>query len=827
MGAGRKTETYTVSESLTYWSGSGSIKTNGRNLSKGELGGVIFGCKFSTVKECYAKQLFGLPAPHISYVKNIDPGLTLFLFNYSDRKLHGIFEAASHGKLSIDPHAWTSDGIDTTPYAAQVKVRVRLLCEPLLEEKFSKIIAENYFAEKLFWFELDQSQTYKLIRLFSPLPSKRAPSTYLKAPSPSVSALPPSSSAVLSVSGVNCVAKWSSLFKSSPDLKENSEQFAPEAVTGSKDAINGVNRVAKWSSLFKSSPDLKENSEQFAPEAVTGSKDAINGGASSCFNPVASKKSKGLEIAMNDGGMQKAHSLVSHFRPSYSSVVRNTNPSSIQSRETYEGVSATANRTVIRHQISSHETKEDPSNCAHSGVDNIDWDASSFQLHLDGLNRILEDSVENDFCNGYGEVPLSQNWNMEQSSWCLLSNWDYESHPLDFEEFDLKKSTCSSSHISAIAGDVVDNIGEGKEKFMDLCQQGAEMGTAACKALVAELLMEVKDLKLSQRQQTDRMNSLEKELIESRKEICRLKGQSTSSEAEEFQSLNECFPDSEETILVIGGSDGSSWLSTLDCYSLSKDKLKSFCPMTSCRSYAAVAMLNGEVYMIGGIHEYFSVATVESFNHEKNEWVWRPSLNQRKGNLAAVSLNDKIFALGGGDGSQPFENVEMLDLQIAKWINTQPMIEKRFAPAATEINGALYVVGGYDGTDYLKSVERYDPREASWTMLECMSTKRGWHSLVALHEKLYGIGGHNGDKMVPTVEVFDPRAPRWISEESMNQGRGYFGSVVIGDAIYVLGGIDDNGNLLDSVECYMEGYGWQLMDQKGFGRRSFFSALLF
>lgn len=62
----------------------------------------------------------GLPAPHMAYIKNIDPGLTLFLFNYSDRTLHGIFEAASEGKLNIDSKAWSPNGTDPTPYPAQV-----------------------------------------------------------------------------------------------------------------------------------------------------------------------------------------------------------------------------------------------------------------------------------------------------------------------------------------------------------------------------------------------------------------------------------------------------------------------------------------------------------------------------------------------------------------------------------------------------------------------------------------------------------------------------------------------------------------------------------
>ena len=53
-------------------------------------------------------------------MKNIGVGLPLFLFNYSDRKLHGIFEAASHGETYLDPSAWTDGGSQRTPYPAQV-----------------------------------------------------------------------------------------------------------------------------------------------------------------------------------------------------------------------------------------------------------------------------------------------------------------------------------------------------------------------------------------------------------------------------------------------------------------------------------------------------------------------------------------------------------------------------------------------------------------------------------------------------------------------------------------------------------------------------------
>ncbi|PQQ12331.1 uncharacterized protein Pyn_25060 [Prunus yedoensis var. nudiflora] len=109
MGAGRKTETFTAPP----YQGLATYTTSMRNLIKKHLGGVIFGCKDITINECLSKQLFGLPAAHFLYVQNIFPGLPLFLFNYTDRKLHGIYEAAGYGQMNINPCGWTTDGSNT------------------------------------------------------------------------------------------------------------------------------------------------------------------------------------------------------------------------------------------------------------------------------------------------------------------------------------------------------------------------------------------------------------------------------------------------------------------------------------------------------------------------------------------------------------------------------------------------------------------------------------------------------------------------------------------------------------------------------------------
>ena len=54
--------------------------------------------------------------------------MPLFPFNSSDRKLHGIFEAASCGQMNINPYGWTADGSERTQFPAQVfKLMFRII----------------------------------------------------------------------------------------------------------------------------------------------------------------------------------------------------------------------------------------------------------------------------------------------------------------------------------------------------------------------------------------------------------------------------------------------------------------------------------------------------------------------------------------------------------------------------------------------------------------------------------------------------------------------------------------------------------------------------
>ncbi|KAK3029499.1 hypothetical protein RJ639_037520, partial [Escallonia herrerae] len=355
--------------------------------------------------------------------------------------------------------------------------------------------------------------------------------------------------------------------------------------------------------------------------------------------------------------------------------------------------------------------------------------------------------------------------------------------------------------------------------------------------VIAKLVQEMEELKASKIEHNYRIGYLEQKLVQAETKIRWLKDRCMISEfvsnplvprVDEMliESLSEVKLDLDDSMFLVGGYDGVSHLSTFKSYSPIQDVITSLKPMNSVRSYTSVAELNGELYIFGGGNENSWYDTVEAYDPSNNWWSSRPSLSKKKGSLAGGSVNGKIFALGGGNGIESFSDVEMFDLDVGRWILGHSMQEKRFALASAELNGALYAVGGHDGSDYLKSAERFDPREHSWAKIGSMNSKRGCHSLVAMHEKLYALGGYDGSAMVQSVEIFDPRRGSWMSGEPMNQSRGYSATALLKESIYMIGGVKANNDIIDTIERYREGQGWQVIHPRNMGKLCFSSAIV-
>ncbi|XP_059662194.1 B2 protein-like [Cornus florida] len=130
------------------------------------IGGYIFVCNNDTMQENLKRQLFGLPPRYRDSVRAITPGLPLFLYNYSNHQLHGVFEAASFGGTNIDPTAWEDKkNPGESRFPAQVQVMIRKVYEPLEEDSFRPIL--HHYDGPKFRLELSIPEALSLLDKFA------------------------------------------------------------------------------------------------------------------------------------------------------------------------------------------------------------------------------------------------------------------------------------------------------------------------------------------------------------------------------------------------------------------------------------------------------------------------------------------------------------------------------------------------------------------------------------------------------------------------------------------------------------------------------------
>ncbi|KAI3858167.1 hypothetical protein MKX03_022486 [Papaver bracteatum] len=706
MGAGRQTQTTFPFSEVGQKNSSISNPGKMRNLRKIDLGGVIFGCTRHTMKECLSNQIFGLPGVHFSYIKNIEPGLPLFLFNYTDRQLLGIYEAASNGEMNINPYGWSQDGHERTQYPAQVRICVRRQCKPLSENQYRPIITGNYYTKVHFRFELDHAQTSGLISLFETLPKP-------------VSVNPQ----------ISCPPMW----------------------------------VSKH--------DKKAENENARTSVSDG-----------CF-----AQSDHANIMMGS-------------------------------------------QTEIPQYSSKGNILQD----MNSNLDvNLDWNSSNmqsdwFNLESSSLNAVpSEDKDHQNLQPGLHTVEWGDDGEL------VVEKEQVKCHPTDYEE---NVDVPCEGTTTSLGFDCDPKV----PSFTLEKHEELTVNSSVLQSLMRQLRQEFEELKVQQLQKT---SILEKKLTESQNQVKQLNirvkelesqlvpsvacVKSSAAKETSKKLIDELSFGENELLFLIGGFDGTSWLSAMDCYSPSSDSMRSLRPMNLVRSYAAASALNGEIFVFGGGDGTSWYDTVESYNPQRNEWTPRPSLAHKKGCLGGVALHNKIFAIGGGDGVNCYSDVEMFDPVVGTWIRTQSMLHQRFSGAAAELNGVVYATGGFDGDNYLNSVERFDPREVvSWSRIPSMNTRRGCHSLVVLNEKLYVLGGYDGSKMISSVEMYDPRMQLWVAHQNMKEPRGYSSAAVVGDTIFAISGLKEGKMLIDTVECYKEGHGWQVSDLKCAGKRCFSTGLV-
>jgi len=154
-----------------------SLELSGSGAIEQPASGIIFGCTSSTYDECFSLSMVGLPRKYLPLVNSIVGGYTLiFLFNFTNRQLHGTYIATSNGQENISLTAWRgiaptprtgrpedmeAESEDGSPFPAQCTFDVVEEFAPVPESEFRHIL--EYTERQRFKFKLSRWQCRDLL----------------------------------------------------------------------------------------------------------------------------------------------------------------------------------------------------------------------------------------------------------------------------------------------------------------------------------------------------------------------------------------------------------------------------------------------------------------------------------------------------------------------------------------------------------------------------------------------------------------------------------------------------------------------------------------
>ena len=165
--------------------------------------------------------------------------------------------------------------------------------------------------------------------------------------------------------------------------------------------------------------------------------------------------------------------------------------------------------------------------------------------------------------------------------------------------------------------------------------------------------------------------------------------------------------------------------------------------------------------------------TVDIFDPVKGEWNPGPPMDARRSTLGAAVLNNNLYAVGGFDGASGLDTAEVYSEKKECWCRIADMTTRRSSVGVGVVGSFLYAVGGYDGCQRqcLSSVERYDPDANEWSKGEPreldhliihfevadMTTRRSGAGVGVVDGLLYAVGGHDGPKVRKSAEFYNPQ----------------------------------------------------------------------
>jgi uncharacterized repeat protein (TIGR03803 family) len=162
---------------------------------------------------------------------------------------------------------------------------------------------------------------------------------------------------------------------------------------------------------------------------------------------------------------------------------------------------------------------------------------------------------------------------------------------------------------------------------------------------------------------------------------------------------------------------------------------------------------------------------------------------------AAVGvINGKVYVVGGGTNSGTVAINQIYNPSTNKWTTGAPMPTARFGAAFGVVKNILYVIGGSsDGSDQLSVVEAYNPSTNTWSTKASMPTATSSASAAVANDIIYVVGGYANNARTANVEGYNPVSDTWTTETALAVGKSEPAVGLLGSTIVAAGGLTNSG----------------------------------
>jgi serine/threonine-protein kinase PknK len=244
----------------------------------------------------------------------------------------------------------------------------------------------------------------------------------------------------------------------------------------------------------------------------------------------------------------------------------------------------------------------------------------------------------------------------------------------------------------------------------------------------------------------------------------------------------------EGRIWIFGGLRAGTPLQTVESYDPQTGVWQTQPPLPVPLHHATAATYRGEVVVIGGASENIAQASNKVFALRGGSWTELPSLGHARAAAAAAVAGDKLVVTGGQNSKKIVPQTEIFDGK--SWKEAADLPTPREHLAAVSDGTYVYAIGGrFLGSDKNSAAfDRFDPGTGKWSALPDMPNPHGSFGAAFINGRIVAVGGEEPTRVIAAADMFDIADGKWTTLTPMPTPRHAEAVAAVGTTVYCIGG---------------------------------------